>query len=282
MMASFAAAQDWDGIWFYAYSHSNDAWDRGHFNSYFDMDSNPAKWAFMRAGTVLFREGGIGPLGHRAVVSLCEVSSVDLGALARLHRQFGRDLFAALAHAYSMGPSNLLETQLSASLAGTTTVTPVLGTDTEMTWFVEEGRGFYAAAGRSSLVAVGHAQHFERGTGSRIKVTAPNFLSLVVTALDGKKLQASERILVTACGRCENSGMVFSENRATVGRQWGRAPVRVQPVDATLALADGAWQAWALTPDGRRKEAARVVTVAKGCNLVLSTAHGTMWYLLLR
>ena len=282
MMASFAAAQDWDGIWFYAYSHSNDAWDRGHFDSYFDMDSNPAKWAFMRAGSVLFREGGLGPLGHRAVVSLCEVSSVDLEALARLHRQFGRDLFAALAHAYSMGPSNLLETQLSASLAGTTTVTPVLGTDTEMTWFVEEGRGFYAAAGRSSLVAVGHAQHFERGTGSRIKVTAPNFLSLVVTALDGKKLQASERILVTACGRCENSGMVFSENRATVGRQWGRAPVRVQPVDATLALADGAWQAWALTPDGRRKEAARVVTVAKGCNLVLSTAHGTMWYLLLR
>ncbi|MCH8193144.1 MAG: hypothetical protein IIA65_03890 [Planctomycetes bacterium] len=282
MLASFAAAQDWDGIWFYTYSHSNETWDRGHLNSYFDMDSNPAKWAFMRAGTVIYREGGIGPLGHRARVALGEGASGQSESLARLHRQFGSDLFRALSNEYSMGRSNLLTTQLSATLTGKTSVTPVLGTDTQMTWFVAEGFGFYAAAGGSSLVAVGHAQHFEGGTEARIRVTSPGFVSLAVTALDGKPLQASDRILVTACGRCENSGMVFSENRATVGRQWGRAPVRVQPVDATLALADGAWQAWALTPDGRRKEAARVVTVAKGCNLVLSTAHGTMWYLLLR
>ncbi len=101
-------------------------------------------------------------------------------------------------------------------------------------------------------------------------------------ALDGKSLQASDRILVTACGRCENSGMLFSEDRRTVGRRWGKAPVRIEPVDATMALSAGDWQAWALAPDGRRKEAARVVTVGKACDLVLSTAHGTLWYLLLR
>ena len=31
-----------------------------------------------------------------------------------------------------------------------------------------------------------------------------------------------------------------------------------------------------------RKESARVVTVGKACDLVLSTAYGTLWYLLLR
>lgn len=282
MLASFAAAQDWDGIWFYTYSHSNEAWDRGRLNSYFDMDSNPAKWAFMRGGGILFREGGLGALGHRAVVSMCEDSSVDLGALADLHRQFGMDLFAALGHEYSMGRSNLLVTQLSASLAGKTAITPVLGTDTQMTWFVEGDRGFYAAAGGSCLVAVGHAQHFEGGTEARIRVTSPGFVSLAVTALDGKSLQASDRILVTACGRCENSGMLFSEDRRTVGRRWGKAPVRIEPVDATLALSEGDWRAWALAPDGRRKEAVRVVTLGKACELVLSTAYGTLWYLLLR
>jgi len=49
LMASFAAAQDWDGIWLYTYSHSSDEWNREHLNSYFDIDTNPAKWGFMRA-----------------------------------------------------------------------------------------------------------------------------------------------------------------------------------------------------------------------------------------
>ncbi|MFH1719771.1 MAG: carbohydrate binding domain-containing protein, partial [Planctomycetota bacterium] len=52
MLASFAAAQDWDGLWLYTYSHSSDNWDRENLNSYFDIDTNPAKWGFMRSGAV--------------------------------------------------------------------------------------------------------------------------------------------------------------------------------------------------------------------------------------
>ena len=56
MIASFAAAQDWDGIWLYTYSHSNGQWDRQVLYSYFDMDTNPAKWGLMRAGACDLRE----------------------------------------------------------------------------------------------------------------------------------------------------------------------------------------------------------------------------------
>jgi len=76
--------------------------------------------------------------------------------------------------------------------------------------------------------------------------------------------------------------MRFSADRRTVGRDWGQSPVLIEAVEATLALSKGTWQAWALTPDGCRKEAARVVTVERGCELLLSKAYGTLWYLLQR
>jgi hypothetical protein len=65
MMASFAAAQDWDGIWFYTYSHSSDDWDRENMSSYFDIDTTPAKWGFMRAGAAIFREAVVTPVEGR-------------------------------------------------------------------------------------------------------------------------------------------------------------------------------------------------------------------------
>ena len=62
MIASFAAAQDWDGIWLFDYSGSTNAWSRQTMSGFFDIDTNPAKWGFMRAGAAIFRERQAPPL----------------------------------------------------------------------------------------------------------------------------------------------------------------------------------------------------------------------------
>ncbi|MCX5672345.1 MAG: hypothetical protein NTU94_13595, partial [Planctomycetota bacterium] len=56
MLAAYAAAQDWDGIWLFAYSHRGGPAERDRFDSYFDIDANPSKWGFMRAGAAIFRQ----------------------------------------------------------------------------------------------------------------------------------------------------------------------------------------------------------------------------------
>ncbi|HUT01367.1 MAG TPA: carbohydrate binding domain-containing protein, partial [Phycisphaerae bacterium] len=63
MVAAYAAAQDWDGIWLFAYSHRTNDWDKEHFTSFFDMDANPGKFGFFGAAAIAFREAGIGPVG---------------------------------------------------------------------------------------------------------------------------------------------------------------------------------------------------------------------------
>ena len=59
MIASFAAAQDWDGVWLYTYSHGTDDWDRSEMKGFFDVDSNPAKWDSWPLAAAMFRIGSI-------------------------------------------------------------------------------------------------------------------------------------------------------------------------------------------------------------------------------
>jgi hypothetical protein len=145
-------------------------------------------------------------------------------------------------------------------------------------WFVERDRGFYAAWGSSAWAFAGHASRFEASTEGRISVTSPGFIAMTVTAMDDAALKESRKILVTACGRCENTGMIFSEDRRTVGRNWGKAPVRIEAVTGTVTLPAGQWKCEALGPDGMPKHE---VPVNKSV-IKVSPEYGTMWYLLTR
>ena len=108
---------------------------------------------------------------------------------------------------------------------------------------------------------------------------------LTMTALDSRSLARSDRILITLCGRCENTGMKFSADRRTVGRNWGGAPVRIEalahkglplPGDRARNL-----KCFALLPDGSRGR--EVPISGKGDQWVdLDPKHKTMWYLLVR
>ncbi|HUU58395.1 MAG TPA: hypothetical protein VMZ50_02525, partial [Phycisphaerae bacterium] len=98
MIATFAAIQDWDGVWLFAYSHRADEWDRGHFDNFFDIHANPAKWGFVPAGTSIFREAGVEPVRGRLISPFEEAfdwGKLPLDKLASLHVKHGGDMFRA-------------------------------------------------------------------------------------------------------------------------------------------------------------------------------------------
>ena len=277
LIASFAAAQDWDGIWLYTYSHSSDEWDRENLNSYFDIDTNPAKWGFMRAGTAIFRHGGIQPLSGISLVPLTGPGEV-LSSLADLHLRHNSNMFGVLAGRAQITRYEMLKTQFVSALAGQSVTKDSDGSGSVLDWSVEDGKGFYAARGRCAAVYTGHAGRFSAATDGQISVTSPDFIAMTVTALDGLAVNESRKILVTACGRCENTGMKFSDDRQTVGRNWGGSPVQIETVTGTVALPVGQWKCEALGPDGMPK---REVPISEGV-LKLSPKYGSMWYLLTR
>ena len=281
MIASFAAAQDWDGVWLYTYSHGSDQWNREYMYSYFDVDTNPAKWGFMRSGTAIFRRGGVQPLSGVSTVPLTD-SGEMLSSLADLHLKHGSDMFGVLAERARIARYEMLRTQFLSSFDGQAVSRGADGSDYALNWFVEHDRGFYAAWGSSAWAFAGYASRFEASTEGRISVTSPVYVAMTVTALDDATVNESRKILVTACGRCENSGMIFSDDRRTVGRNWGEPPVQIEAAEAVLILPEGRWKCQALGADGMPSGNVPASDRSGKGLLRLSPQYGTMWYLLTR
>ncbi len=279
MLAAYAAAQDWDGIWLYTYSHESDV-HRSRLNSFFDIDQNPAKWGFMRAGAEIFRRGAVPPLPQTRRVGLARSAEDPLADLVDLHLQHDRNMFDVAAARTPLSWRDLLENRLAVALTGeTATLQHRVAQPPVLSWQVDEGQGTFAASAEGARVLVGH-----RGAqGAGMALRGPEFAAVTVTSLDGRPLETSRSVLIAACGRAENVGMVFSDDRRTVGRNWGEPPVRIEPVTASVALPKGRWRCHTLKPDGTPDEHVPVHTKAGELPYVdLHPKYATMWYLLQR
>ena len=174
---------------------------------------------------------------------------------------------------------DLLGVRLEVALTGHSGVTDSGSfLEPRMTWAVDEkGRGLFTAAGPGAAVYVGHAGG--KAESLPIQVAKPDFAAVTVTALDGRSLEKSRAILIAACGRCENTGMQFSADRKTVGRNWGKAPVCIEAVEGTVVLPPGNWKCRALKPDGTPAADVPLADDKGGAVLRMAPEHKTMWYL---
>ena len=282
MMVSFAAAQDWDGVWLYTYSHSENQWYRENMNSYFDIDTNPAKWGFMRAGAAIFRDAGIAPFNNIVVHPLADSADV-LMLLAKLHLKYDGDIFAEFTEQEAIRGMNLFGAKIASAIGEKGDLRDVPGPGARLEWSFERGKGLYYMRGGCATVYTVQAEKFEKATDGKISIVKPRFAAVTVTSLDGKSLTSldeSKKILVTACGRCENVGMKFSEDRRTVGRDWGGPPVQIEAVEGSLVLPKGRWICQALGPDGMPTIDVPISSQNGRSVLKMSPQYKTMWYLL--
>jgi len=274
MVAAIAAAQDWDGVWFFAYSHRGGG-PRDRFDSFFDIDANPSKLGFLPAGAAMFRQGMVKPLVAEQVVSFAEKDGPV--AMARLQASF--DTVLPVVEREGFKPLGTLHSRLGVTFNGPerfSTVPKKTG-DTFMDWRPGAFR-LYGSDGSQArqvnVVMVGRPGPDRYG----VSLVAPKFAAVTVTPLDGLQIGASRKLLVTACGRCENVGMGFNADRTSVGGNWGTGPTHIEAVTATIVLPGVGWTCHALRSDGSVGEE---VPVSKN-RLEISPQYKTMWYVLTR
>jgi hypothetical protein len=272
MVASFAAAQNWDGVWLFDYASGSSNWGRQTMSGFFDIDTNPAKWGFVRAGAAIFDGGGAG------LSPPTDSGSGDALAIAKQQVKYGESMLRLLTSTSNLRRDDMLQTQIPGWRMGDLGLTPqtiAVKPPYRLTWSVDaRGQGLYQAIGQAQVYA-GHAQRLEGATDGRIRIASPDIVALTITPLGPGKA-----VLITACGRCENAGMQFSADRRTVGRNWGRAPVQIEAVRGSLVVPEGKWTCHALAPDGSPKQAVPVSYENGRGTLALSPDYGTMWYLL--
>jgi hypothetical protein len=293
MIASFAAAQDWDGVWLFHYNDESVdlGWDRQSFHGYNELCADPARLGFIPAGAAIFRDGGIAPLAQGRSVSLTGASDSPMAELIWLHHNHNGshnstiDQYAVLNQQTGVTWEDILQTRFAVTLFANHPPAPAsapVENAGQLNWSVSaDGKGFFSACGRAAWVWTGHADDFARITDGRVAIARPAFAAVAVAALDGAALSESRTILITACGRCENTGMTISEDRRTVSH-WGGAPVQIQPVEGTLTLPPGRWACHALGPDGLPRREVSISHRNGQSVLRVSSQYKTMWYLLTR
>jgi len=309
MVASFAALQDWDGIFLFTYTHRQDDWNPQKITSYFDIDTNPTKAMLMPVGAAMFRRGDVSRAEGETRLT------VPKSQIIPHLLENKRDLSAAW-EAAGIERTESIEHRLSVSLSGlpgkihaapaspvgmlldafVAVVTMPLGGDKEepekrfvsdtgeIDWDLRlENAELYTVNAPASKAALGFigGRAVELGAFTvAVRKTFRDFAVVCLTAMDGRPVEKSRRLLLTAIGNVENTGMVWDDKRTTVGRQWGKEPTVAQGVSAVVSLNSSHRKAkvYALDPTGARKKS--VPAEQTGGKVVFHTAprFETLWY----
>ena len=235
MIASYAAAQDWDGVFLFAYSHSSE-FDKPIMKDFFNVEGNPLKMPLVPMGARLFLGSGVGSFSGEMMTAVvpdsasgaqavsADIKSLQLRSVTKYTNE------DAVDGAGEMSPTLLWTSKGVSSNSGRYTVV-----DAHASLFV----GFAAGALPIDL-----------GMMSIRSMDTP-FATLILTASDGhQKLKDANRLLLTTVARAENADMGWNATRNSVGSHWGERPELIERVVATVQLS-GHWsQAHALDPTG--------------------------------
>lgn len=275
-IATFAAMQDWDGIFEFDYgSYGGNV--RGNIQGWFGEASDPAREAFLPAAALLFRTAELPPEG--------EVSTLHVPPAAMYS---GLDEETAWSQAAAEPPLDFLSSQMDTVLDDTvfspTVRTTGAASPAGSGIQIEKSSSgaIYKAIASASAAAAGFVGGQTVALGDAtftFPAFGDNFAALEVVALDGKSLGVSRHILLTIGGKAENPGMIWNADRTSVGRNWGASPAEAEVIPAQVTLANpNIAHAWALDPTGKRLKEAPLTKSGGNTIFSIGPDYRTVWY----
>jgi hypothetical protein len=278
MIASYAALQDWDAVYLFAYSHSNQ-FQKDHTGSFFDIEGNWLKMAPLPLAARIFSGSAVSPASAERPFLVTPKSAIE-GVSAHYE-----NLWGFLGANYSAGWQQLLGARSRLSfLDNPPQIGPGLPPDKRVSWTShakpnDKGSGLFQLNDEHAAVRVG----FTAGDADphlgpfKLQDLKTPFSAIVLVAADpGKSLADADRLLLCAVARSQGTGQQWNEARTSVSTHWGQGPPQIEIVHATLQLAHN----YTVHPlDGAGKPIDSFDTTN---NTLKLGATPTVWYELIR
>ena len=273
MIASFAALQDWDGLFQFDWGGTDS--DSRRITGYFALQQHPAKLAFLPAAALMFRRGDVEVARGTARLAIparqAEELTADNVSMSEAWKKGGLATSNILTHRLELRftPAGKLQAEVTKE-AGS----PVAW-DTEAGLYTVNAPAAKAVVGRCT----GKTTKLD-GAEFEVKANPRNFAVLTLNATDGQPLSRSGRLLLSAAGNVENSGMGWNADHTSVGTQWGRAPTLCEGIAARVTLTTGARGATVHALDGAGARAGEVPASLAGGRLSfdIGPQFKTLWY----
>ncbi|MFO1476501.1 MAG: carbohydrate binding domain-containing protein [Verrucomicrobiota bacterium] len=289
LLAAYAALQDWDGVWMFAYGPGNAMSTMGYVSGYFDIAQHPLKMANMLLAANLFRRGDVQPAAQEITLAFTPEQELDL-----LQNTWAWSLFGS-GRLGMPGPfafTNRLSVSVGSNAVGLTTAptwtggTKVTSDTSELTWDASApGGGLVSIGSRRSKALIGAADNKVVNLGDGVTLqpftTDLHWCTLGATLTQGDVFTNDCTMIVAAGGWWENSGQIWTDtNKMSVGNHWGSAPVmaEVVPFSLTLPAPASAVTAWILDERGERYDTLPVTGNATSAVVNVSSFANSIWY----
>jgi hypothetical protein len=281
LLTAYAARQDWDGIFLFAYSHRGDDWDANRIASFFDIDRHPAKMATLPAAAAMFLRGDIPVASQVAIARPRPDDWIEAGRL--------RGAWGLGGGSFGLTNEQALTHYVGVALDGEAPRRSAGADDSKaFAWSPgkDEDSGRVTIDAPRSKALVGSIEPGPATLGDVTIDPKPNrqdWAAITLTAIDGKDFRAPGRILLTATGDVGNVGMKWRDAaKTTIGRDWGDGPSLVEGIPAvvTLAVPAAKVKAWPLDERGRRRdrEPLKVDGDSNSARVSIGPGSKTLWY----
>jgi len=252
ILAAYAAFQDWDGVYFYTFEPKVGPVYQHYVADEFDIALDPVKMTQMAMGALLFCRADVRPAAQ-TVARTYSAEQVDESArLPESERPYftpGYPVSTVLLHG-----SRIRSLDGPPSAAFGADPSPPYRSDTgELVWRLDPGRhGLVTIDSPRSQALVGFIRgNAETATRHLAAEIANDFAAITLSSLTADPIQRSNRLLLTACSRWQNTGSRWND-RHTLWDTWGKGPTLIEPVTGWLTLREleGAVAVTALPLDG--------------------------------
>ncbi|MCG3180419.1 MAG: hypothetical protein BIFFINMI_02780 [Phycisphaerae bacterium] len=274
-LAAMAARQDWDGVFLFAWSHRRDDWNAETFKNFFDIDRHPTRLANLIPAAAMFLRGDVPAARDLVQVVLPPDEEVEL------IRTRGRAW--ELVDAASVGVPRAAALTSRVAIRVGADAKPLPGESKPAA--AHDVPDSYRVEGGRTVAYVGRAREGQdvQAGDARVVVgpTRQHWLTLAATAMTGDRPFGVGRTLLVATGDVENTAMGWKNaEKSTVGRDWGRAPARVEGIAATVTLdaAPARVRVWALDGRGQRAQELKVADAAGRSRIEIGPQFRTLWY----
>lgn len=285
-LAAYAALQDFDAIYLFAYDVDFDA-EPGKINGFFDTASHPTVMANCLPAALMFRRGDIEPAEQEAIVGITE--EMELDALVERGAAWSMVDYGTFTgrplDAYRQRVAvNFTDAPTTADALPPRGPFPHFFETGGMLWVANEGKGDWTVADSELLAAVGsreaHLSPMRLNAPSLVRINSPTAQTMALVpvssvpfstvqwvpvspgakrgsgAYSHVQAKGPKRALLVATGQYANTDWQWkTDAHLSLGTNWGTAPTLIEVVPVTLTLkADKSAKAWALDAVGKRVE----------------------------
>lgn len=292
LAGAYGAYQDWSGLVAFDWSLSRD-FDSVQLTNYFNIKAHSTKLVTLPAVSALFVRGDVEVGAELANVLGADALSLysERAQTSVNHAAWSRDVprTASLEQRIARVVEGIDPAEQGGEKAKAPTG-PVYTSDTgQLVWDrTKRQRSLVTIDTELSKAAIGYGAgrtvSFDGGVTLKPGNTRQDgWSAITMTLMEGDAWDDTARVLVTATGYIQNTGMVWEElesGRSTLRNRWGSAPVLVEGIPAEIELPVPAERVtvYALDMIGNRQREVPVQPNGDHAVVEIGPTFRTLWY----